>query len=58
MHFLRKTSHRDVNAGILSKTWLRAFSDPLEHLVTIASVLLLPYKFKNIFKRRIFSKPR
>ena len=36
---------------------LRAFSNPLEHLVTIGSSLLLPYQFKYIFKRRFFSEP-
>ena len=38
---------------------LRAFSNPLEHLVTIGSSLLLPlpYHFKYLFKRRFFSEP-
>ena len=55
IHFLTKTSHRDTiyynsKCRDSEQKLFRAFSDPLEHLVTIASVLLLPYKFKNIFK--------
>ena len=42
--------------SISYKDVLRAFSNPLEHLVTIGSSLLLPYHFKYIFKRRFFSE--
>ena len=45
-----------VNAEVLSKTCLGAFSNPLEHLVTIGSSLRLPYHFKYIFKRLFFSE--
>ena len=47
-----------------SKCWsfeqnlVRAFSNPLEHLVTIVSPLLLPYHCKYIFKQRFFSEPK
>ena len=57
-------SNKDQSSGYNSKCQdseqklVRNFLDPLEYLVTIASVLLLPYKFKNISKGRIFSKPR
>ena len=62
IHFPTKTSHRygyTYNSKCRSseQNVLRAFSNPLEHLVAIGSSLLLPYHFKYIFKRRFFSEP-
>ena len=62
IHFPTKTSHRygyryNSKCRSSEQNVLRAFSNPLEHLVAIGSSLLLPYHFKYIFKRRSFSEP-